>query len=67
VDAMQGADSPSNLFNPAVLEQLACPACHGELRLEAERLSCGGCGRAYPVVDGIPVLIVERALIADAE
>lgn len=40
---------------------LACPACHRDLRVESERLVCGGCGRRYPVVNGIPVLIAERA------
>jgi uncharacterized protein YbaR (Trm112 family) len=43
-----------------VLGQLACPACLGDLRMEAARLVCEGCGRAYPVVDGIPVLIAGR-------
>jgi uncharacterized protein YbaR (Trm112 family) len=45
----------------AISTQLACPVCHGDLRLEAERLVCGGCGRGYPIVDGIPVLIAGRA------
>ncbi len=48
-------------FDPAVLDLLACPACGGELRLEVARLACVECGRAYPIVDGIPVLIAERA------
>ncbi|MGO8758726.1 MAG: Trm112 family protein [Terracidiphilus sp.] len=48
-------------FDTNVLSQLACPACHGELHLEGARLICGGCRRAYPIVDGIPVLIAERA------
>jgi uncharacterized protein YbaR (Trm112 family) len=48
-------------LDAAVLEGLACPACGGDLRLEAERLVCAGCERGYPVVDGIPVLIAERA------
>jgi len=42
-------------------DQLACPACLGDLRLDGERLVCAGCGRGYPIVDGIPVLIAERA------
>jgi uncharacterized protein YbaR (Trm112 family) len=41
--------------------ELACPACHGALRLEEAHVVCTGCGRSYPVVEGIPVLIVERA------
>jgi uncharacterized protein len=40
---------------------MACPACYGELRLESARLRCLGCSRGYPIVDGIPVMIVERA------
>jgi hypothetical protein len=48
-------------FDPATLPQLACPACHGALRAENSRLLCITCGRAYPIVDGIPVLIIERA------
>jgi len=40
---------------------LACPACHGALRLEEARVVCTSCGRRYPVAEGIPVLIVDRA------
>lgn len=49
-------------FDSAVVGQLACPACYGDLRQEDSRLICAGCGRAYPILDGIPVLIAERAL-----
>jgi uncharacterized protein YbaR (Trm112 family) len=48
-------------IDQTVADLLACPVCHGGLRLEAERLACGGCARRYPVVNGIPVLIAERA------
>ena len=48
-------------FDTTVLDQLACPVCRGDLRLDGERLACRACGRAYPIVDGIPVLIAERA------
>jgi uncharacterized protein YbaR (Trm112 family) len=44
-------------FDPSVVERLACPACLGSLRLEEARMVCAACGRAYPTVDGIPVLI----------
>jgi len=50
-------------LDASVVPQLACPACHGELNFDASRLICSGCRRAYPVVDGIPALIVERAQI----
>jgi hypothetical protein len=53
--------TPSSAFDPSVTELLACPVCLGSLCAEGLRLVCAACGRAYPVVDGIPVLIAERA------
>ncbi|CAM5524187.1 MULTISPECIES: Trm112 family protein [Actinomycetes] len=51
-----------------LLEILACPACHAPLRdesasEESPELVCegDGCGLAYPVRDGIPVLLVDEA------
>jgi uncharacterized protein YbaR (Trm112 family) len=57
------ADSSQNQFELKFAElrgTLACPACEGELRLETDRVVCARCGRAYPIVDGIPVLIAGR-------
>ena len=49
-----------------VLTLLACPVCRQALELEqassAVVVRCLGCGRRYPIVDGIPVLIPERAI-----
>ncbi len=59
---MTGVQPPSAvLFNLDRTPELACPACHGELCQEPGRVVCMACGRAYPVVDGIPVLIPARA------
>jgi uncharacterized protein YbaR (Trm112 family) len=45
-----------------LLEILACPACHAEVRrARPEGLRCTVCGRIYPVRDGIPVMRVEEA------
>ena len=41
----------------SVVEQLACPACLSPLLLDPKSLLCSRCGRVYPIVDGIPVLI----------
>ncbi len=57
----QHSQSPELAFDPAILAQLACPACRGDLSLEASHLDCEACGRSYPIVDGIPVLIAEPA------
>lgn len=50
---------------PELLEILACPNCHGALAVDHERdeLVClaADCGLAYPVRDGIPVLLIDEA------
>ena len=50
-------------LDPQLLELIACPACHAALAVDEERneLLCSGCGLAYPVRDGIPVLLVDEA------
>jgi len=42
---------------------LVCPACNGELLAEDERqrLRCRHCRLAYPVREGIPVMLVDQA------
>ncbi len=46
-----------------VLDLLACPACLGSLLIELSRITCAGCGRIYPVREGIPILLVDRAVL----
>jgi uncharacterized protein YbaR (Trm112 family) len=50
---------------PELLEILACPNCHGGLAVDHDQdeLVCTSpdCGLAYPVNDGIPVLLVDEA------
>lgn len=46
---------------------LACPKCRGDLSLlgaleAGEGFFCAGCGKVYPIYDGIPVLLVDRAI-----
>ncbi len=36
---------------------LICPACRADLRRDADAYHCAGCEKAYPVIDGVPVLI----------
>jgi hypothetical protein len=47
---------------------LVCPACRARLRLAAPRnvVECTGCGRIYPVREGIPVLLIEEATQPDS-
>jgi SAM-dependent methyltransferase len=42
-------------LNELLLSTFKCPACGGlEAREDAERLTCEGCAREFPVVGGIP-------------
>lgn len=47
-----------------LLEILACPACEERppLKAQGNYLICEVCRRAYPVRDGIPILLVEESL-----
>ena len=55
------------VFDDKVLDQLACPVCFGTLQAAEETVVCAGCGRIYPLIDGIPVLIAERAAHSRAD
>ncbi len=53
-------------LDPALLAIVVCPQCHGDLAQAShdgtDELVCTGeCGLAYPVRDGIPVLLVDEA------
>jgi uncharacterized protein YbaR (Trm112 family) len=51
-------------IDPKLLEILACPACKGDVVLKDDnRLVCVSCRRAYPIRDGIPVMLVDEATI----
>jgi glycosyltransferase involved in cell wall biosynthesis/uncharacterized protein YbaR (Trm112 family) len=39
---------------------LACPACKGELQWSTTDASCFECQRCYPIVDGIPIMLVHQ-------
>jgi len=45
----------------ALREALRCPIDGGTLADEPSRMVCADCGRAYPVVGGVPVLLAEAA------
>ena len=52
-------------IDPKLLEILACPACRTEVTLTGDGtgLRCSSCGRLYPIVEDIPVMLVEEATI----
>ena len=40
---------------------LVCPACKGDLLFEESRIICPACRKAYPIRDGIPVMLIDEA------
>jgi uncharacterized protein YbaR (Trm112 family) len=56
-------------LDPQLMDILACPSDdHAPLRAgtatdpDADVLTCTACGRGFPVVDGIPVLLLDEAI-----
>jgi uncharacterized protein YbaR (Trm112 family) len=50
----------------ALIQALVCPVCHCALTAGPDSnahlwLHCEGCGRYYPVQDGIPIMLEQRA------
>ena len=48
-------------LDKVLLEVIACPVCHGKLSEKSDELLCAGCPRAYPIRDGVPVLLADEA------
>lgn len=46
-----------------LMEVLVCPECraHVEHKDRRKAVVCLGCGLQYPVVDGVPVMLVEES------
>ena len=58
------------MIDPRLLEILVCPVSKAPLQLSPSRdeLWCPASGLAYPIRDGIPVLLVEAGRpLSDAE
>ena len=50
-------------MNKELLESLVCPVSGGDLSydMELDELRCEKSGLAYPIRDGIPIMIPEEA------
>jgi uncharacterized protein YbaR (Trm112 family) len=57
----------SGRLDPELLRILVSPKCKGELQVTRDEqgaestLDCSACSLAYPVEDGIPVMLIEEA------
>jgi uncharacterized protein YbaR (Trm112 family) len=56
-------------FNPALLEKLVCPVTRTLLRYDAQaqELISDAAGLAYPIRNGVAVMLVEEARRLDGE
>jgi SAM-dependent methyltransferase/uncharacterized protein YbaR (Trm112 family) len=54
------ADNVSEAEPIVGLHRVQCPRCGGRLRAGESLLWCMGCNSKFPVVDGVPILIVEE-------
>ncbi len=48
---------------PDLIPLLRCPKCRNAVSLQANQLVCqnDACGLRYPILDGIPVMLIEEA------
>ena len=55
-------------FDRHMLEALVCPQTHASLSYDAERqeLISKNAGLAFPIRNGIPVMLLEEARVIDA-
>lgn len=51
-----------SLIEAWLLEIMRCPRCSGTLEesVETTSLVCNGCSATYPVIDGIPDMVIDE-------
>jgi uncharacterized protein YbaR (Trm112 family) len=62
-------DSTQLRLDPALLEVLVCPITHGPLKYDKVRneLVSHQLGRAFPIRDGVPIMLVEESRSLDED
>lgn len=55
------------MIDKELLDILACPACKADVKLENDKIVCVGCGRRYPVREGIPVMLIDEAELPEKD
>ncbi len=56
-------NAPAPVFDRRMLEALICPSTHATLEYDADRqeLISRPAGLAFPIRDGIPVMLIDEA------
>ncbi len=57
----------SGRLDPTLRALLVCPLCRGELADVPDGLLCAAEGLVFPIEDGIPLMVRERARKARAD
>jgi len=52
-------------MNSEIINDIVCPVGKKELTLEKDFLVCTYCSVKFPVKDGIPVLIIDEAILPE--
>ena len=62
-----GNDAAPSGIDPVLLEVLVCPVTHGPLKYDRVRneLVSHQLGRAFPVRDGVPIMLLEESRALD--
>ena len=63
LDAAKWSDRPATAVDPKLLEILVCPLTKGPLEYDADKqeLISRSAKLAYPIRDGIPIMLPEEA------
>lgn len=66
---MRRHGAPLPTMETRLLQILVCPSCKGPLRHDREHdeLVCGAEHLAYPIQDGVPILLPQQARSLQAE
>ena len=59
--AHESQPTPHGAVDPLLRSLLVCPLCKGELEDVEDGLRCDKDGLTYPIVDGVPWMLPERA------
>ncbi len=60
-------DAGGTGIDEGLLELLRCPACRGIFAPpEPEAMTCADCGRRYPIRGGVPILLIDEAVLPES-
>lgn len=49
------------MIDKKLIDIMACPACKGDVFEKDNKIVCKGCGKRYPIKDGIPIMLIDEA------